>query len=401
MRSFQFTFLSRLFLTGTVLTGICIAFLSASQAYSNRVAINDPTPVVTTQPNPTKAHIQLAILLDTSNSMDGLINQTREQLWQMVDELSKAKHNGLPPELQVAVFEYGNDGLSASVGHVRKVVGLTSELDRVSEALFSLTTNGGQEYCGYAIDAAVHQLDWSGNADDLRLIFIAGNEPFTQGPINYVEAINLAKQHDITVSTIFAGDHQEGLTTGWQQGAMLAGGNFMSINHNQQIAHIDAPQDAKIAELNAKLNQTYIPYGSQGQAAQARQRSQDDLSASVSEAYLAKRAKAKATSVYKNSQWDLVDATADGAVELDSIPNEQLPEPMQAMTVEEQTHYIAEKKAERDSLQRQILELSDEREAFVAKEQEKQAVPAAPTFNDAIKEAISQQAEKKNYEFEK
>ena len=32
--------------------------------------------------------IQLAILLDTSSSMSGLINQSRNQLWQVVNEFS-------------------------------------------------------------------------------------------------------------------------------------------------------------------------------------------------------------------------------------------------------------------------------------------------------------------------
>jgi hypothetical protein len=403
MNKFQFTFLTRLFFTGAVLTGVSIAFLTASQAYSNRAATNDP--LVTIDPKPlapqSSARIQLAILLDTSNSMDGLINQTREQLWQMVDELSSAKRNGLTPQLQVAVFEYGNDGLPSSTGHVRKVVGLTSELDRVSEALFSLTTNGGEEFCGYAIDSAIKQLDWSGNADDLRMIFIAGNEPFTQGPISYVEAINLAKQHDITISTIFAGNHQEGLSTGWQQGAVLAGGNFMSIDHNQQVAHIEAPQDKKIVDLNRALNDTYIPFGAKGQESVERQRTQDVKSAEVSDAYLAKRAKAKASAVYNNTQWDLVDAMASGTVDLDKLEKDQLPEPMQAMTKAEQQKFIAEKKTQRDALQEEILKISEEREQYIADQQQQLNQPAAPTFNDAIKEAISQQAEKKDYVFAK
>ena len=33
-------------------------------------------------------------------------------------------------------------------------LGLTRELDKVSEVLFSLTTNGGDEYCGYVIAQA-------------------------------------------------------------------------------------------------------------------------------------------------------------------------------------------------------------------------------------------------------
>ena len=42
--------------------------------------------------------IQLAILLDTSNSMDGLINQAKSELWKIVNELALAKKNGKSPK---------------------------------------------------------------------------------------------------------------------------------------------------------------------------------------------------------------------------------------------------------------------------------------------------------------
>lgn len=398
MNLFQLTFLTRLFFTGTVLTGICIAFLIANHAYSNRIdPSNSATPTNEKPAQTNSSKIQLAILLDTSNSMDGLINQTREQLWQMVDELSKAKRFGKSPTLEVAVYEYGNDSIAASVGHVRQVQSLTTDLDRVSEALFSLSTNGGQEYCGYAINTAIEQLEWSASAEDLKLIFIAGNEPFTQGPINYAHAIQLAKQHDVAVSTIFAGNHEEGVGTGWQQGAVLAGGNFMSIDHNANIAHIAAPQDDKIAKLNNQLNQTYIPFGKEGEESKARQIKQDSNSESVSSAYLAKRAKAKASHVYKNTNWDLVDAVTDGKVALEKLEHDELPATMKDMDMEEQENFIANKKAERKALKQQIIVLSEQREIYIAEQQDQAQGQNTSTVNTAIMSAIEDQAKKKQY----
>lgn len=46
--------------------------------------------------------IQLAILLDTSSSMDGLIDQAKSQLWKIVNELAVSKKNGKSIELFVA-----------------------------------------------------------------------------------------------------------------------------------------------------------------------------------------------------------------------------------------------------------------------------------------------------------
>ncbi|NNC69893.1 MAG: hypothetical protein HKN90_03620, partial [Flavobacteriaceae bacterium] len=56
---------------------------------------------------PKKNTIKVALLLDTSNSMDGLINQAKTQLWEIVNELSYAKCEHEDPNLEIALYEYG------------------------------------------------------------------------------------------------------------------------------------------------------------------------------------------------------------------------------------------------------------------------------------------------------
>lgn len=161
---------SKLIATGLILaTTAIIGFYPDKQTSAQAQSLIQPIQ---------KPKIQIAILLDTSSSMSGLINQTRNQLWQVVNEFSTAKRQGVTPSLEVAIYEYGNNALSSEQGFVRKVTGLTAELDQVSEALFSLSTNGGDEYCGYAINSALSELNWSRSDNDIKTIFIAGNEPF-------------------------------------------------------------------------------------------------------------------------------------------------------------------------------------------------------------------------------
>jgi len=161
----------------------------------------------------------VALLLDTSNSMDGLINQAKAQLWEVVNELSYAKCKGETPNLKIALYEYGNDRLSAKTGYIKQVSEFTNDLDEISEHLFALTTNGGDEFCGQVIDTSVKKLEWGKNKSDLKMVFIAGNEPFTQGKVNFKDAILNAKENDITINTIFCGNHQQGIQTGWKEGA--------------------------------------------------------------------------------------------------------------------------------------------------------------------------------------
>lgn len=347
--------------------------------------------------------IQLAIMLDTSNSMDGLIDQTRNQLWQVVNQFSTATQNGVTPILEIALFEYGNDGNAGQAGFVRMLNRFTRELDRVSSGLFSLTTNGGSEYCGFAIETAVNNLQWSHSDNDIRIIFIAGNESFAQGPVSYRQAASLAGGRGITINTIHAGTHRQGVDDGWQSAAVLAGGDYMSIDADQQVVHIEAPQDARIAELNAELNKTYVPYGSKGAENAQRQMEQDELSSDISAGLLSQRAVSKSSSFYNNANWDLVDALNEGEVdeeELVVIEDTQLPEPMQGLSAQQKVDYVQEKATQRKIIKQEISALSRLRADFVA-EAKREQVAASPSVSDALTSAVKKQARQKNFVFAK
>ena len=57
-----------------------------------------------------RSQIELAILLDTSGSMEGLIEQAKTQLWKIVNELAIAKRDGITPDLKVALYVLGCSG---------------------------------------------------------------------------------------------------------------------------------------------------------------------------------------------------------------------------------------------------------------------------------------------------
>ena len=154
--------------------------------------------------------IQLVILFDTSSSMDGLLNQAKSRLWEIVNESSALRYQGKIPSLEIAIYDYGNSGIQNNL-FVRKQLDFTSDLDLVSQKLFALNTNGGNEYCGAVINDALNKLEWSSDARDLKMIYIAGNEPFNQGPVNYHEVCALAKGKEVLVNTIYCGDHIQGV----------------------------------------------------------------------------------------------------------------------------------------------------------------------------------------------
>jgi hypothetical protein len=366
-----------------------ILVASCKAETSKEIALSQKFPV----DNPSKHFIKVALLLDTSNSMDGLIDQAKAQLWEIVNELSYAKCRGELPNLQIALYEYGNDNLDARSGYTRKILSFTDDLDDVSKELFSLTTNGGSEYCGTVIQASLDKLDWGNDADDLKMIFIAGNEPFTQGNVNYKDAALNAREKGVVVNTIFCGEYSHGIASKWQDGAQLAYGDYMSINHNVETVHIPSPYDDIIIQLNLKLNKTYVPYGHSGKRKIAMQEEQDINAAEYSPANAVSRTVSKGSHLYKNSSWDLVDAEAEKDFSYDDLKKEDLPLELQGKSKAEIKSYIAKQRAERDKIQNEIKELNEKRRKFIAS----QNVNAANGLESVMVKAIKKQAEKKNY----
>lgn len=341
--------------------------------------------------------VKIALLLDTSNSMDGLIRQAKAQLWDIVNKFTYAKcDNGAKPNLQIALYQYGNDGLPSQEGYLQQVIGFTSDLDELSEKLFSLSTNGGEEYCGKVIHTAVRQLDWGKNEDHLKMIFIAGNEPFTQGKLDYRDAIGNAKEKDIIVNTIFCGEYHLGIRTGWKNGADLGGGDYLNIDHNRRIVHIKTPYDEIILKLNKKLNKTYISYGARGAHKMAMQQTQDQNAEALNEAVAVKRAVSKSSRIYNNSSWDLIDAVDDAEFEVSELKEEDLPAELKGKSTRQIEHYIQTKKAERQRIQSEIQAMNAKREAFIAGKQENEQ----GELENAVLKVIEKQGALKNIKWE-
>lgn len=342
--------------------------------------------------------VQIAILLDTSSSMDGLIDQAKSQLWKIVNEFNEAKQSGKSTVVQVALYEYGNNNLSVGSNYIRQVMPFTRDLDKVSEQLFKLTTNGGDEYCGAVIRDALDNLKWDKNGQTYKAIFIAGNEPFTQGPVSATDACKAAIQKGVVVNTIHCGNVNEGENGGWRTGSALAEGKFLTINQDKAIVHIDAPQDKEITKLSIELNKTYITYGKDGARGEANQKAQDSNASHYSSAgSVIQRAVTKASANYSNSGWDLVDANKKNGVKIESMSEVDLPAEMKKLAPEKRQAYLDEKAAEREKIQTEIKRLNEERQKYVAEKAKESG--AEDTLDKVMVKAVREQAEKRGVSF--
>ena len=379
------------------LSSFFIASLLAPAAFAKE-AHDAPPP--TDKP---QGKVQIALLLDTSNSMDGLIDQAKTQLWKVVNTFAGAKRDGQTPFVEVALYEYGNNGLNIANNWIRLVEPLTRDLDEVSKELFAFRTNGGDEYCGAVIQRALADLSWDTSPHTYKAIFIAGNEPFLQGPVDARQACRDAMSKGIVVNTIHCGSREAGIAGSWHDGAALAEGKYLIIDQDKAVAHVDAPQDKDISTLSIEINKTYLGYGALCREGMAKQVEADkDATANAAKGAAVGRAMTKASGNYFNANWDLVDACRDGRMKLADVPVDQLPAEMKAMTPADREALLAKMTTARAALQKKIQELTRQRDAFVAEELKRQAAATGVvTLDQAIVDTARGQAVARGYTFEK
>jgi hypothetical protein len=379
MKLFFFPFMVSLFLLGPT--------------FANQTNIEKDSP----ESKDSKRKIQLVILFDTSNSMDGLLEQAKSRLWEIVNETSELRHSGEIPILEIAMYDYGNDGIRGN-NYVRKQLDFTSDLDMVSKKLFGLRTNGGSEYCGAVIKDALLELDWSNDSRDLKMIYIAGNERFNQGPVNYKEVCKMAMDNDVVVNTIYCGNRDQGIKEFWMDGASCSNGDYFNINSNERVVFIPTPYDDQINKLSMEVNSTYVSYGSLGTERKALQMEQDAEAMDQAPAVASMRAKAKTSSNYNNARWDLVDAFIADSTIIQKIDKKDLPKDLQGKSEEELNKYVELKITERKEIQEQISELSVKRDAFIKEERAKDKSAKEDDFGTAVNKSIKERAVNKGFE---
>jgi Mg-chelatase subunit ChlD len=348
----------------------------------------DPPPKE--KPAQEAKNIDVVICLDTSNSMDGLIASAKTKLWAIVNDLVKVKPT---PNLRVALYSYGNDGYDRNAGWVRKDLDLTTDLDKVSEKLFALTTRGGTEYVARVSRDALDQIKWSEDKTALKLIFVCGNEPASQDPeVTLKSVAEKSSKMGVIINPIYAGNDGDSQAADWKQFATMTGGNFVSINQNGTVS-IATPMDKELAELSGKLNTTYVGYGALAKERAANQQLQDSNAGKIAPGAAPDRALSKAQGLYKNSEWDLIDLMqTDAKFDLSKIPEDQLCDEMKKLKPDERLAYLKKKADERSTIQKQIVELGQKRETYIKDEMKKQANAAGKSLDDALRDTLRKQA---------
>ncbi len=364
---------------------LCLAVLVALGATATTAAAD------TVAPNDTRRDVDLVIALDVSGSMEGLIDSAKQRLWDITNELARARPL---PNLRVAILSYGSPRYGEQSGFGRLDLPFTTDLDAVSQTLFAFQTDGGEEYVSRAIQTSLDRLQWSQHTDALQVLFVAGNESAEQDPqISVASATAAAARRGIVVNAIYCGNDHDADARGWRQVAAGTNGLYASIDQQAAaVANVATPFDESLAALNAELNGTYIAVGVAGERARENLVAQDRNAAAMSPAAAASRTVTKGGALYR-AEWDLVDAVQAGK-SVAEVRADELPAELQPLSVEEREAYVREKAEQRADLQQQIGALAAQRSQYLA-EQAKDT----SGLDAAIVEQIREVAASKGFSF--
>ncbi len=380
-------------------TAAGIAFYPAYQSIG---AVNRPPvdPVMKLAPvNPItneKPKVEVVFVLDTTGSMDGLIQAAKEKIWSIATTMAQAQP---APEIRMGLIAYRDRGDA----YVTRVVDLSDDLDSMYATLMDFQAEGGgdgPESVNQALYDAVNEVSWSQDQKAYKVVFLVGDAPphmDYQDDVKY--PVTLAAAHDkgITVNTIQCGHNGQTMRQ-WEQIAQLGYGEYFQVGQAGSAVAVASPFDKKLAELSARLDKTRLYYGSKEDKEKQRQKVEatDKLHAKSSVESRARRAVFNASASGERNflgEQELVEDVASGRVDLSNIDKDSLPEPMQAMAPAARKAMIEETAERRNELKQQIQELSDKRSAYLKKKVEESG-GAKDSLDDKIYRAVREQAGK-------
>jgi Mg-chelatase subunit ChlD len=373
--------------------GILSIILSASAIlgfWQPSLATNAPTLK-------SKPRIEVCFVLDTTGSMGGLLEGAKQKIWSIANEMISAQPT---PELKLGLIGYRDRGDD----YVVKSFSLTDDIDAIYGHLREFQAGGGgdtPESVNEALAEAIQKMPWSSDKKVLKIIFLVGDAPphmdYPNGP-KYPDLCREAAKKDLIINTIQCGEMAETKPI-WQEIAKLSEGSYVGISQSGNVAVISTPMDKDLGRLNEQIGATLIPYGDSTLQAEVHAKYAAAKSAPV--AAMADRLTYNSkTGRAMQGRGELVDSLNDKTLKLDEIDQKQLPAELQKLNRDELQKRIAKARDERADLQKQIVDLSKKREAYIQSENKRLAAEGkGDAFDQKVTETLHAQAAKKGISY--
>jgi len=352
------------------------------------------------KPNPVQSRIQIVFALDATGSMSGLIGAAKEKIWSIAGSLAQADP---APVIEIGLLFYRDKG---DVFVTRKVA-LSSDIDDVYGKLMQIAAEGGgdePESVNQALYEAVTKFSWDTSYNTYKTVFLVGDRPphmDYQDDIKYPVSCRLAKQKDIVLNTILMGNDSKAARI-WREIALCNQGSYAQVGMDANDIAVNTPYDAAIADLSDKLDDTRIYYGDANEKSVSYKKVANSkmITGAAKANVKAQRAEYNSTKAGKAAyygQQELLESYRDKSVNLETIKEEEMPDVMKNMTAAQRKVFVEQKIAERDSLNRELIKFTKQRQEFIEKDlKSRKSAEVDSSFTNRIYKSIQKQTEKKN-----
>ena len=305
------------------------------------------------------AGAEIVFAIDTTGSMSGLLDGAKRRIWSIVNEIMQSSCR---PDVRIGLVAYRDRGDE----YESQILPLTDDLDLVYQTLMSYAADGGgdtPEDVRRGLADAIGATGWSPAASGLaQIVFLVGDAP----PHDYADEASpeatcaAAVAKGIVIYTIQCG--ADGPTrSAWQAIARSGSGTYFAIPSIQTVSAVErTPYDGVLADLGAKLGETYTPYGSaEAQAANSAKQSklEREVALRASRSTAADRAINKAVNASAYSE-DFLQGVENGEIDLVKVPQSDLPEDLRGLSPERLAKEVAKRIARRKQLRAAVLDIS-------------------------------------------
>lgn len=347
-----------------------------------------------------KPTVEVAFVLDATGSMASLIEGAKRKIWSIATTIIDDNPGA---DIRMGLVAYRDIGDE----FVTRRIELTADIQDLYAQLLELRARGGGDWpesVNEALHEGITKLAWTQGPDVSRIIFLVGDAPphmdYAQD-VKYPEALRIAKERDIIVNAVQAGEARDTLRV-WKEIAQMGNGEYIPIPQDGgKVVVIETPFDVEIIELQRNLNGTVLPYGPRYKKSSVEQKTRQLAAARAPMAadmagYLNRHARVSPSSAGAiTGDGDLVADIAAGRQKLASVKEDELPDALIAMKPQERQEAIVKRMSERSKLNERMTELVKKRDAFVAEQQKKQVTAkSANSFDRAVQSTLRAQVKR-------
>lgn len=200
--------------------------------------------------------LDIVFCLDLSGSTNGLVNDVRDNLWLIANELNAMQPK---PDFRLGVICFSRPSFGKEDGYVKVFSDLTYNLDYIDAELYRLkpSIEKGDQIVSAALSIAVSNMSWSKKDNGLKLIYIVGNGSVSSSGYEYAKICDNALEKGIIVNSLFVTKSVNKLSDiiGWKRIAEITGGlqTEIVVNKKDPLSFWNADL-GKLVQKNKTLN---------------------------------------------------------------------------------------------------------------------------------------------------